>query len=603
MDCDRKKRELNDVDEAGPPEKMMKMDPTDPFDDIPITVGDAGIANDLECLAELLDPLESAPTALGEIQTDVSNANDAPEIDPSEISLDVFEHLPGLTRGGTWSDTFLGLIEDDEIRESIRSFSDAHRPSNWTRGKSLEDIDHPSPGDEDNWANHDPEITERWNSVVEDLYGLLGEELTASTLCKPSGPLDAILTCRWHYPSFTTKKLSWGHVADRTNPCLQTQFRKVGSNPYIRTENLYPIRVDYAPLKGRRLFFEHAQQSRIEKICFDFIKWLDSRSKFLILLGEENFKCFDGLIEVKEGCEAKKVELRCPGIPGMYGKTPSIVVIRDKITHDIQQVAFFSFHSQTFFHGGLDQICFAAYHDVLWNAVLELSGLQILSANSFLVTAKRSIALVRKPAAGKNYGRLKLAFGLRAEEKSTGILLEESLVQRIFKTFYEKDSEIFDMMPLDASESHVSRVIRVQSYKAAIAREEQTRKQLRGKRMAFGRVKQVAEIVAKPKPDGFYEYWIRSLALEFPTFSSNNRNNLCWVGRHVQWWSEEYPGGLRWSGDGCTDPDNFPYEEKYHPAVSLRRDLTWEEREMLKPPEKRHPEAEAMVKRLTVLPY
>ncbi|KAI0882166.1 uncharacterized protein GGS22DRAFT_191337 [Annulohypoxylon maeteangense] len=602
MNRNLRKRRLSDVDEAGPPEKVTKTSSDDFDEEIDLSVDESDLINDAGRLAQLIDPLDSDLQSIGKDSSVALNADDALESDLSAISEDVFEYLPGISREGSWSDIFLKLIEDEEYRMSIRAFADAHNPSNWVRGRSLEDIDAFHTSNETNWANHDSDITLEWKSFVEKIEELLGHDIIPGTLSKPSGPLKAILTCRWHYPSWTTKKSVWGHVADRTNPCLKVQFGKAGSNPYIRTENLYPIRVDYTPAEGRRLFADHQKGHRIEKICFEFIKWIDSHSKFLIVLGEENFRYFNSLIEVKEGCEVKKVELKCPGIPGVYKKTPFLTIIRDRRTHDIQQVAFFSYHSQSFFYGGFAHLCSAAYHDLLWNAVLELSGLEISSTNNFLRMAKASIAMTKTPKSGTQYGRLKLAFQLRAEEKSSGVLLPQELVETIFKSFYEKDHELFGQIQLDSTKSHVSRVIRVQNFKGLVARRERSMKLLRGKRPAFARVKQVAELVAKPKAESFYEDWVRSLATEFLAFASNNGRSTSWVDTHVQWWTEEYPGGLRWSGDGCKDPDTFPYEEKYHPAVNLRRSLTWEEREMLKPPEKRHPDAERIVKRLLILP-
>ncbi len=46
---------------------------------------------------------------------------------------------------------------------------------------------------------------------------------------KPSGPLDAPLTCMWHYPTFSTKKPSYGMVMDTTNPSLRVQGAKLSS--------------------------------------------------------------------------------------------------------------------------------------------------------------------------------------------------------------------------------------------------------------------------------------------------------------------------------------------------------------------------------------
>lgn len=49
---------------------------------------------------------------------------------------------------------------------------------------------------------------------------------------------------------------------------------------------------------------------------------------------------------------------------------------------------------------------------------------------------------------------------------------------------------------------------------------------------------------------------------------------------HVIWYSKFYPGGLRFEGDGCSDPDDFPYDEINHPAIKLQGVWKTEERRL-----------------------
>ncbi|KAI6087592.1 hypothetical protein F4821DRAFT_277757 [Hypoxylon rubiginosum] len=84
--------------------------------------------------------------------------------------------------------------------------------------------------DDNNWQDHDSDLTGLWDKFVDDIMALSNGQIRKSELVKPSGPLNAELAFIWHYPTFKTSKRHYGHVLDVTNPCLKVQYDKIGPN-------------------------------------------------------------------------------------------------------------------------------------------------------------------------------------------------------------------------------------------------------------------------------------------------------------------------------------------------------------------------------------
>ncbi|RYP57684.1 hypothetical protein DL770_010609 [Monosporascus sp. CRB-9-2] len=78
----------------------------------------------------------------------------------------------------------------------------------------------------------------------------------------------------------------------------------------------------------------------------------------------------------------------------------------------------------------------------------------------------------------------------------------------------------------------------------------------------------------------------RTLTVQWATIpdrkaATKERNRI--INAHVIFYSNDYPHGLRWVGDGGPDSDDFPYEEQDHPAVNFERVLTDADRNKLRP--------------------
>lgn len=83
------------------------------------------------------------------------------------------------------------------------------------------------------WASNDRDIDDIWEVLVEDVVKLGSGTVKREDLVKTSGPLGAILSCFWHYPTFETRRRDFGHVFDKTNPALRFQHDKVGANGWV----------------------------------------------------------------------------------------------------------------------------------------------------------------------------------------------------------------------------------------------------------------------------------------------------------------------------------------------------------------------------------
>ncbi|KAI1399048.1 hypothetical protein F4819DRAFT_435020 [Hypoxylon fuscum] len=134
-------------------------------------------------------------------------------------------------------------------------------------------------------------------------------------LVKPSGPLNAILSFVWHYPTFRTQKGEYGHVMDRTNPCLKFQYDKVGPNPYVRTSDRYPFRT------ACHKHIQHVWETTftipylmsLQTRCDRFQRWMNKHSRFLVFVGRENFETYSRMLDLdKTFVQTEQVPLHIP---------------------------------------------------------------------------------------------------------------------------------------------------------------------------------------------------------------------------------------------------------------------------------------------------
>ncbi|CAJ2503925.1 Uu.00g113190.m01.CDS01 [Anthostomella pinea] len=165
--------------------------------------------------------------------TGIANLEDTDQTRPEvkQTTRESISELFGFPMGRdeTWGNVLLGLLEEGSDKDSLKDFVESHKADKWKRGESTEDVLAFLQSKAIGWADHDPELTLIWKRFIPRFQTLLGAEYSTKLLCKPSGPLDAILTIVWHYPTFTTKKHNYGHVFDTSNPCLRFQWQKLAT--------------------------------------------------------------------------------------------------------------------------------------------------------------------------------------------------------------------------------------------------------------------------------------------------------------------------------------------------------------------------------------
>ncbi|RYP07020.1 hypothetical protein DL764_002779 [Monosporascus ibericus] len=504
----------------------------------------------------------------------------------------------------SWTEIFLDFIDDEDMKNSIKDFVSVQ--GRRSHPKAIEDVDAFLSSTKKDWADHDPKITAYWSEFKTQLSELLGPEFDERFLVKPSGPLSAVLVVVWHYPTYMTKKQFWGHVMDKSNPSLQVQYRKIGPNRSVLTSNRIPIRKAYSRSASEE-FSSLPNWDKIEEVCLKFQRDLNAESPFLIVVGTENNSTIERLVEVGLDYERVWVPINLNTV-ALYAEEPQILIVRHKDTGAIRQMVFSSFHSQTFYYAApIPNL--VAYHDLLWNAVLEFAGLYIKSENSFTTLVRA----VEKKNHYRGYGMIKTAVYLRGKELQEKMVFPERVVREIFKKVFETE----DVPPLGRSRSHVKRILDVWTNKGRMTQAAsgwrnfpsmRTYYNTMAKIDALWNTKQVRQLLVKAdrKRISFCE-WCKEETVRNPNFQSTslrdkldiyesvraplsffesrvlnlkrdyNKNSDCdkrFLGRHVVYYSEENPRGLRWEGDGGPENDDFDHDTEEHPAVFLGNVLT-----------------------------
>lgn len=99
------------------------------------------------------------------------------------------------------------------------------------------------------WDCHDSALTELWNTFVADVVALSQGKIRENDTVKPSGPLSTALMFLWHYPTFRTSHLEYGHAHDRTNPSTRVHDEEFGPNSYLRTQDAIPFQHNFVSKK------------------------------------------------------------------------------------------------------------------------------------------------------------------------------------------------------------------------------------------------------------------------------------------------------------------------------------------------------------------
>ncbi|OIW32251.1 hypothetical protein CONLIGDRAFT_641985 [Coniochaeta ligniaria NRRL 30616] len=310
----------------------------------------------------------------------------------------------------------------DDLVQSVKQFIGDCKDIATTPPLSPLEGDPQLAGKRTDWPTHDTKVDELWNSVTDAIQHHTRGTVHKKGLAKPTGVLDAVLTCQWHYPTFRVTDCEWGNVLDKNNSSLNFQCRKTGFNPRIRTQDMIPLRHNFVaggvPWEDLIEGWEHVWQA-----CQTFNKELSSRSKFVIVLGKHNFKTVSGwFTDPTAADEAVPVAINYSGVSQLYGKEPHLLAIRNKATKGIKQLIFFTYHSQYFTCPGVP-LRRAEYADHIWNAVCEFAGVEIHQPDAF----QRTVVAIRTQNPTPNQLQLAISTCRDENEDATSLTREQAL--------------------------------------------------------------------------------------------------------------------------------------------------------------------------------
>lgn len=522
---------------------------------------------------------------------------------------------------GSWTDDFISLCEkreNDDYEKPLRKFLADIRVGE--RAASFLNIYDFLESIYEEWATHDKELDKPWNGMVPTVVGLSKGQIKGQLMTKPSGPLVAVLGCVWDYPSLQSHKLSWGHVMDHTNNCMKAQHRRIGANPFVRTHNRIPVR---HPFKKEGIKWDEYLPNwrEINAEFVKFSKFLNMRTKIILAIGKENSQSVHDLVDLGDTLEAVKVNIQVN--LKVFGKPPYIHIIRNKATKEVKHVVFYTAHSQHFFY---ERVGFQAraYHDFIWNVACDFAHIKVLHPTYYL---RQKETHVHRLSAEQiwQYGltQFNLAHRLRGHEKRSGVILPKMAVETAFqRTLFKNPSFILEP---DINGSFVGAVLRlfikhsreartdewrnsepgqlwvkslVNTWKVKsrpkinVWKNEEYRNSTAGQNSLAGlskgrknkqipatvkidalmRVKQVRDRLSADLDSLTQEETHARERIEGLRNDEGNRRKR-WFTYHVVFYSDEYPNGLRYPGDGGP-PDNFPYTEMDHPAVRLENGWT-----------------------------
>lgn len=556
---------------------------------------------------------------------DLQTSDDSANI--AESRRYILDALSISTDAQSWDSILLELIEDATLRSSVESFLRKINSPNWIRGESKEDVDEFLTSSHSGWADHDPIVTAAWNhfrtKVVPRLESAPGEVAglgrTDETLSKPSGPSRAILGVLWHYPTFKTTKPHWGLCFDKSNPCLNQQYRKTGPSRSILTLDQIPIRCAFASNTDHRFadFWSNPAWAGISRACMELSYDLTKDCPLLMVVGRDNFDNLKRLVLRDPNVEIVPARLRINGHK-VFQEKPCIRIVRRKDTKEVCQLVFVSFHLQWLFQGKSEQ--HAAYLDLLWNAVLSFGGLEIAHEACFSRFLQVRFSKSKDTLEHAQSLRvLQRAMELRRHENETGVIFTEAVMREMFPMQFQMYSKELEQMPENSSFALLfiniwgkagtatwTRRRNDPEWRATpagqlwlahvrgLAAKGRDRQRAMGfvnfRRVRFCRNKTRAILktrqFARLKERGttrIVEALESGLECQAKSSTLPERRRQAW-NKHVVFYSAEFPGGLRWEEDGGPESDDFPYDERDHPAVNFGRTLNQRDKDALRAP-------------------
>ncbi|KAI0378276.1 hypothetical protein F5Y04DRAFT_291076 [Hypomontagnella monticulosa] len=202
---------------------------------------------------------------------------------------------------------------------------------------------------------------------------------------------------------------------------------KDASSPEIRTQDSIPVRKAYDRDSRNKFEDMYPNWPEVQAACFEFIRKLNLDSKLVILVGEKNFREMRQLVATNEHSETVPLFFNHDAFPYLFNQPPAVYLVRNTETKAVQKVVFASNHGQAFYVNPDQRI--AAYHDLLWNAVLDFSSIPIDKEFGFL---KLVAKVTRGTPRSRVRGALSAMMGLRTQEKASGANFKASFLRSNF---------------------------------------------------------------------------------------------------------------------------------------------------------------------------
>lgn len=462
-----------------------------------------------------------------------------------------------------------------------------------------------------------------WDEWLSDCQDLGVPKVTLNNAAKISGPAKGNLHIIWHHPTHRNGRAMFGFTADPKNSCLNLQHRRIGPSPRVCTNDLVPLRANYART-GVQWESIIPNSVQVLERSVDLTMGLLNKSRVTMLVGREVYKTVTARLENDPSKEIHKLYLPIHKF-SVFGDEPFVLVVRCKDTKQIENLIFISIHLQSFNY--LCDPTIALYYDFLWNAACEIANIPVVGGDVLyrFVSCGKSID---KPSG--TTGQLALAITYRRIEKLHGIPMPEALTLQIFNRSITSNPEWWAAnFPDQGGKSVVQLVISLFNQKSVETRSAQGFEGLaRGRETqraggfqslqkgtkasiethranGFQNLKEVSkkghdtqkaqkvarlvallntcqarQLLAKPsvsltsKERDILQH-LRELGSCIQTQVTTERCRK-FLSTHVIFWSKKNPFGVRFEGDNATvdAPSTSAYTNAEHPCVSLHRQLT-----------------------------
>lgn len=461
---------------------------------------------------------------------------------------------------------------------------------------------------------------DEWLSACQDL-GV--PKITLNNASKISGPARGNLHIVWHHPTHRNGRAMFGFTADPKNSCLNLQNRKIGPSPRVCTNDLIPVRANYART-GVEWESIIPNSVQVLKRSVDLTMGLLNQSRVTILVGREVYKTVTTRLEKDSSKEIHKLYLPIHKF-SVFGDEPSVLVVRCKDTKQIENLIFVSIHLQSFNY--LCDPTIALYYDFLWNAACEIANIPVIGGDVLyrFVSCGKSM-----DKASGTTGQLALAITYRRIEKLHDISIPEGLALQIFSRSITSNPKWWaGNFPDQGGKSVVQLVISLFNQKSVETRRAQCFQGLargretqraggfqslqKGTQASIethrangfqnlkevsknGHATQTAQKVARlvalldtyqarqllAKPSGSLtlkeQDTLQHLTELGDCIQTQVTTERCrkFLSTHAIFWSKKNPYGIRFEGDNATAeaPSTSAYTNAEHPCVSLHHQLT-----------------------------